>query len=81
MKYNAPKIIDYLSFDVEGTEERVLKDFPFSEYTFLTMSIERPSEKLKEMLNQNGYIEVDTIPRGSVILDVLYIHKSLNEVK
>jgi len=78
-KHNSPKIIDYLSLDVEGAEERVLKDFPFDEHTFLTMSIERPSEKLKEILKQNGYMVVYTIYRGGIILDVLYIHKSLNQ--
>jgi len=80
-KYNAPKIIDYLSLDVEDFEERVLKDFSFDEYTFLTMSIERPSKKLKKIFKQNGYIEVDTIYRSGIVLDVLYIHESLSEVK
>ena len=34
-KAKAPKIIDYLSLDVEGAELEVLKNFPFKKYKFL----------------------------------------------
>ncbi len=37
---NAPSIIDYLSLDTEGAEWEILKNFDFSKYTFLTMTIE-----------------------------------------
>ena len=30
----SPKVIDYLSIDVEGSEERILPSFPFSRYCF-----------------------------------------------
>lgn len=71
-RYNAPNIIDYLSIDVEGAETRILKSFPFFRYTFLSMSIERPSDALQQILFQNGYQLVKIIP----FLDYLYIHKS-----
>ena len=45
-KFNAPKVIDYLSLDVEGAEERILRNFPFNKYTFLAMTIERPTPEL-----------------------------------
>merc|ERR1712183_435180 len=32
-KFTVPKIIDYLSLDVEGSEYELMKDFPFEEYT------------------------------------------------
>jgi len=72
-KNNAPKVIDYLSIDVEGAETRILNKFPFDEYRFLSMSVERPGEELQETLKKNGYICIKVIPR----LDNCYIHKSL----
>ena len=33
-KYNAPRIIDYLSIDTEGSEYDILKDFDFNTYQF-----------------------------------------------
>ena len=38
-KYKAPKIIDYLSLDVEGAETDVLKNFPFKKYKFLALTM------------------------------------------
>ena len=69
---NAPKIIDYFSLDVEGAEERVLSKFPFNEYIFNCLTIERPSKKLKEILVLNGYILIKEIPEH----DAFYIHES-----
>ena len=57
-KFNAPKIIDYLSLDVEGSELRILKNFPFNKYTFLALTIERPPIELEEILFKNGYVFV-----------------------
>ena len=71
-QYRAPNTIDYLSIDVEGAEEKILKDFPFNEYTFLSMTIERPSQELHNILLKNGYLLVKVIPG----LDSFYIHKS-----
>ena len=33
-KHNAPSTIEYLSLDVEGAEEAVMRSFPFHSYTF-----------------------------------------------
>ena len=54
-RYNVPKIIDYLSLDVEGAEYYIMKDFPFDTYSFRFLSIERPNEQLQEILKNNGY--------------------------
>jgi hypothetical protein len=70
-KGNAPKSIDYLSIDIEGAEDRVLCNFPFNEYCFKSLTIERPKEKLKEILAINDYI---LIKQSS--LDSFYIHRS-----
>jgi FkbM family methyltransferase len=69
---NAPKIIDYLSLDAEGAEDRILGEFPFEEFRFNCMTIERPKALLREVLKRNCYVLVKEIPR----LDVFYIHES-----
>lgn len=71
-KNNAPKIIDYFSLDVEGAETRILKNFPFNEYKFLSMSIERPTKMLQKILKKNKYVLIGKNPN-----DMLYVHKSL----
>jgi FkbM family methyltransferase len=67
----APSIIDYMSIDVEGAEERILADFNFNGYTFKCITIERPTQLLRELLKNYGYIFIKEIPR----LDSLYVHQ------
>lgn len=69
---NAPHIIDYLSIDIEGAEERVLESFPFDKYIFNSITIERPTELIMSLLEINGYLLIKRIPK----LDCFYIHKS-----
>jgi len=73
-KYKAPKIIDYLSLDVEGAETDVLKNFPFKEYKFLVLTIERPSIILNKLLFKNDYLFVKNHK-----VDTFYIHKILQK--
>ncbi len=53
--FGMPKIIDYLSLDIEGAEAWVLKAFPWDEFTFLVATIERPRPELQALLKANGY--------------------------
>lgn len=39
-RYEVPKVIDYFSLDIEGTELRVLRAFPWDEYHVNVMTIE-----------------------------------------
>jgi FkbM family methyltransferase len=59
-EHKAPRIIDYLSLDAEGAETRILKYFPFHRYTFLAITIERPSEQLHSLLIKNDYLFIKT---------------------
>lgn len=68
----APNLIDYFSIDIEGAEDRALLNFPFSEYSFNCITIERPSNKLRSLLNDNEYVLIKEIPN----LDCFYMHKS-----
>jgi hypothetical protein len=62
----APKLIDYLSMDIEGHELIVLENFPFDEFQFKLITIEHnlycdgPEKKnaLYELLTRNGYTRV-----------------------
>jgi hypothetical protein len=56
--HGAPRRIDYLSLDIEGAEWLALKDFPFDEYSFGCMTIERGSDdyyRLRSRLLGAGY--------------------------
>lgn len=52
---NAPPVIDYLSIDVEGAEDHVLRVFPFDTYRVRVMTVERPSPALESRLIANGF--------------------------
>src|SRR5688572_18299968 len=57
-KHGAPRRMDYLSLDVEGAEWMVLKDFPFDQYSFHCMTIERGADeylRLRKKLLRQGY--------------------------
>ena len=71
---NAPLIIDYLSLDIEGAEERALVSFDFEKYRFLSMTIERPSKKLHDILINNGYVFVKHFK-----VDSFYLHNSIKK--
>ncbi len=57
---NAPRMIEYGAFDIEGSEFEALQSFPFDEYTFLALSFETDeaiSDRLSHLLRANGYRE------------------------
>ena len=60
--HNAPKHIEFLSVDTEGSEFKILNAFDFSKHTFGAVCVEhnylenRP--KVKQLLEANGYRQV-----------------------
>jgi len=70
--YKAPAVIDYFSFDVEGAETRILRNFPFSRYRFMAATIERPTPELNQMLFARGYVFI-----RNHMFDSFYVHESL----
>ena len=60
-KYNAPKIIDYLSIDTEGSEYDILKNFDFTKYKFRVITCEHNftnnKDKIYKLLTKNGYLK------------------------
>ena len=60
-KYNAPKIIDYLSIDTEGSEFDILYNFDFYKHKFRIITIEhnfnQNKNKIYKLLTKNGYVK------------------------
>jgi len=59
-KHNAPKLIDYLSIDTEGSELEILSNHDFSKYNFSVITVEhfyrKDRDKILSLLTRNGYL-------------------------
>lgn len=51
-KFNAPKIIDYLSIDTEGSEYEILSNFNFNNYKFRIITCEHNFMKNRNLINK-----------------------------
>ena len=69
MKNEAPPLIDFMSLDIEGGEWEALKCFPFDQYIFRCIAIERPSQELCLLLDKHEYRQVDKLSH-----DVIFVH-------
>ena len=58
-RYNAPRQIDYLSIDTEGSEFDILSTFDFSKYKCKVITCEHnytyARTKIYDLLSSNGY--------------------------
>lgn len=72
-RYRAPKNIDYLSLDVEGAEEDIMKVFPLHQYHINVMTIERPSPGLQQFLTQHRFKLIQNITRWG---ETLWAHQT-----
>ncbi|MBX7200515.1 MAG: FkbM family methyltransferase [Rhodospirillaceae bacterium] len=66
--HDAPNYIDYLSLDVEGFEYEILSTFPFDEYRFGCLGIEKATELLTLLLAANGYVPVRVLGEDTFFL-------------
>jgi hypothetical protein len=75
---NAPKYIDYISIDTEGSEFEILNSFDFTRYEFGILTIEHNHNANENLIDQllftNGYVRVH---RDISDFDGWYINKSL----
>jgi len=74
IKFQAPPRIDYLSLDVEGAEEFIMKGFPFEKYHISIMTTERPSNPLRKLLEQNGFKNLARLTRWG---EIMWAHESV----
>jgi hypothetical protein len=74
-RFQVPKVIHYFSLDVEGAEDMVMNTFPWDQYTFLAITVERPSVQLKQTLKEQGYVyKYNVHPE-------LYLHSSFDSTQ
>ena len=71
---HAPRVMEYLSLDVEGAEYYVLQGFDFRKYTFLIVTIERPDVNCHKILSMHGY---RFVYRMSSFGECMYLHRSM----
>lgn len=60
-RHNAPRHIDFMSLDTEGSEYEILKTFPFDLYTFGHIAIEHNGQEpkrsnIRKLLQKKGYV-------------------------
>jgi len=70
----SPKVIDYLSLDIEGAEFYVMEKFPFDDYQFRIITIERPPKQLRSLLQANNY-KFHAVIGGRNHGETLWFHK------
>ena len=75
-RFSAPAEMDYLSLDVEGAELLVMQHFPFDEYSFKVLTVERPNFELQALLKEQGYECVGTI---SVFGETLWVRTAIKD--
>lgn len=60
--YEAPRVIDFVSIDTEGSEFAILSSFDFDEYQLNVITVEHNGtearEKISELLTSHGYVRV-----------------------
>jgi len=76
-KANAPKFIEYMSIDTEGSELEILRNFDFDKYTFGLIDVEHnyiedKRAEIKNLLISKGYIYI-----GPNAWDDMYQHSSI----
>jgi len=61
-RHNAPRLIDYLSIDTEGSEYEILKHFDFESYDVSVITCEHNfstnRDKVKNLLIKKGFVRV-----------------------
>lgn len=74
----APTVVDYFSFDVEGAEDLILQKSVLEEYTFLVITVERPSQQLQEVLQRFGY---EYLRDHGGFGDKMYVHSTMDKIQ
>mmetsp|Transcript_11797 Transcript_11797/g.30107 ORF Transcript_11797/g.30107 Transcript_11797/m.30107 type:complete len:219 (-) Transcript_11797:15-671(-) len=77
-QHNAPRVMDYLSLDTEGSELAILSSFPFDSFTFLCMTVEHNFQHahrqgIRDVLTANGYVLAEERQ-----WDDFYVHTSVS---
>jgi FkbM family methyltransferase len=77
LKWNgAPKVIDYMALDMEGSEYDALKKFPFEEFKILALSIE--GDACNGLLRSKGFVEDHNKFNEAAPWEYYFVHKDLS---
>ena len=79
-KHNAPAVIDYGAFDIEGSEWEALRLFPFDEFRFLAISCEVSGNNkapFRDLLAKNGYVEATNPLNHDCPWEFYWLHESI----
>jgi FkbM family methyltransferase len=81
-KYNAPKDIDYLSLDTEGSEIEILRTFDFDQYKIKFLTVEHNAKEenrqaIYTLLTSKGY---DRVLKHISNWDDFYVLKEYNTI-
>jgi hypothetical protein len=81
-KYNAPKDIDYISLDTEGSEVNILEAFDFSQYKVKFFTVEHNEkevnrQKICDLLTSKGY---DRVLKNISNWDDFYVLNEYNTI-
>jgi FkbM family methyltransferase len=74
-KHHAPRIIDYLSLDTEGSEFEILRVFNFGAHVFRCVTIE--TDDCNALLLRHGYRQVENPFNTQARWEQYFIHPSL----
>jgi Methyltransferase FkbM domain len=72
-KYQVPKVIDYMSLDIEGAEFLVMQHFPFDTYQIKVLTVERPDQQLHDLFVKHGYLHLKDLTWWG---ETLWAHQS-----
>jgi len=76
-KYNAPRFIEYMSIDTEGSEYEILKTFNFDKYIFGLIDVEHNGIEPRRTMIRTLLLKNDYIYVGPNKWDDMYRHRSI----
>jgi FkbM family methyltransferase len=85
-QYDIPRVIDYISLDVDGPDYEALSSFPFNEHQVILWTLEHNNitemkEKMKKIMKDNGYIiAMEDVKDANQIFEDWYINKDYARV-
>lgn len=82
--FNSPRVIDYLSIDIEGGEVKALSGFQFDKYHINAITVEHndynsgPANKeaIYEILTRNNFTRVKEVSAGGLHFEDWYLNKN-----
>jgi len=92
-EFEVPRVIDYISLDIEGAEYEALTQFPFDTHLSILWTIEHNyyvhkddtlKNQIKEIMLKNGYVlthdNVAPVDRPELIYEDWYVHEDYHDV-